>query len=1134
MNAKIQPIDADEIANENERPTMALTLVHSAPDDDARDDDTPPTEASAPDDTPAPLEQWNDALVRGVATPAMTALLNAPAIFMTGEVWGQNDRRNTKDGSWIAAELTWRAWIEGGPAVGREAAWGFSRHPVGKHKEGSSIVLGNSTLGSRIAKEMEYMYALGLDIDSGAKLDPVLNKIEGLGLFCLAYTTFSDGKAELDLPYDEVLRKLSITREPTLDQVKEYLTKYSDSRYEAEFIDQVTIAHVKKQVKGGVKIILATPAMDKFRLIFPLAERVKLIDLATTQADALRVWEDKITGFARNHLGVALDTSCTDSGRVFFLPRHPQGAVDPACVIVQGEPLRFEDIKPMRKSDYLAERKRGGLNPFEQAGGAGSGSDSLPPQCVSPSGESLNAWHKKYGNRFQLKELMEAVCPDRIRPTGSAPSGQVSVECPYEGHHSTPLGTGCMVGDALDAQHEVWTWYCKHDGCSGRHKLEFLQEALALEWFDESLLTDPDGGYLLEAEDDPDLEEVIEKAVEVRGKVLSLVELFDNNTTDAEVQAVIVEALKNGADIAAQSRLKKEVARLTPINVAGFNKLWKAESRTYEKAKSKTDKASDGAAIVNDWDFKELCHYGQRSMLDANRDNPTIFYYMDALYSLTAAPNRVPRMETLNEKGFGYHLNNSTSYAHAGGENGSTIRGVSAPLDVVVHLFQAPKAVYPALKGQAVAPYFNADGSLVTENGYDPKGQIYLTMPEGLIIPEVAETPTDEEMKRAKDLLIEDVFGDFPLGGKKRAELIEEAGTAAGVPALAHAICMTLQPFVREMIRGDTPIYLIDKPDSGTGAGYLIAASTAIASGRPATPVAIPVQDVEFAKTLTSLLQGMPQDIFFDNPNHAIKSAELCSATTSNGSYQARILGKTALVEVEIKGRWIIAANQFKGSKEVNRRCVLIDLDARTPNPGERKIEWVHDDIRGWVADNRGELIWACLTLVRKWIADGKPLAKDKDLASFEPWSRVMGGILKSAGIGGFLGNLDKLKVDALDVVQSNESALVREMYNKGNGAIFRAGGVSAYKGVATASVKDALNKADDGGPLKLPGWGYDADGVYTSAEKIKPALDRFCARVHELTVEEGGKDVRKIISFQKLECTKNGGHVYILDAQAA
>ena len=56
----------------------------------------------------------------------------------------------------------------------------------------------------------------------------------------------------------------------------------------------------------------------------------------------------------------------------------------------------------------------------------------------------------------------------------------------------------------------------------------------------------------------------------------------------------------------------------------------------------------------------------------------------------------------------------------------------------------------------------------------------------------------------------------------------------------------------------------------------------------------------------------------------------------------------------------------------------------------------------------RGDLVAACLTLGRAWVAAGMPRHQTA-IGSFEGWARVMGGILEVAGVAGFLGNLEEM-----------------------------------------------------------------------------------------------------------------------------
>ncbi|GGA98332.1 hypothetical protein GCM10011324_05750 [Allosediminivita pacifica] len=122
-------------------------------------------------------EYLNDAELMGAETPAFNEMLGKQTTLLIGNMWGAKDRRNTQDGDWESLTLTWGQWIQGQDGGKNSPTWGFSRHPEDKHKAGVSMVLGSSIDGARKAKAMDTMYAMGLDIDSGAKLDDVIQTL---------------------------------------------------------------------------------------------------------------------------------------------------------------------------------------------------------------------------------------------------------------------------------------------------------------------------------------------------------------------------------------------------------------------------------------------------------------------------------------------------------------------------------------------------------------------------------------------------------------------------------------------------------------------------------------------------------------------------------------------------------------------------------------------------------------------------------------------------------------------------------------------------------------------------------------------------------------------------------------------
>lgn len=1053
------------------------------------------TEAQV-DDTP----DLNHAYFHGTEPEGLGAFLEREATFLTGELYGQRDRRNTQDGHWQSLTLTWGAWIGGQAGSKVEPTWGFSRHPVGKQKEGAAIVLGSSVGGARKAKAMDTMYAMGLDVDSGASLDDTLDKVEELGLLCFVYTSFNHGKTGLELKRDEVLRKLQISRDPEEHEIHQFLREHDKHRYEESFIAGCTIAKQKHQTTEGVKIVLDTPPLDKFRLIFPLAEPVKLIDLANTQAECLTIWEDKITGLARNTLGVHFDVSCTDPSRLFYTARHPKAAKDWYCAIVQGNPLAFDDITPMEKAAYTRERPGGGN-----------------VRHYTESGVDLNSWYVDHADRFQIADLLETLCPDKVRGTATGVTGVV-IECPFEAGHSSGGGSGTIAINALDANGERGTITCRHDSCQGRKNAEYLAEMLAQGWFTEEELFDPDSGFILEAgeESDPLLAELAEEELTPVQRAAQ----FTTESTDEDIKKFIKKLFRKGVDRSTQANVTAAIAKSTNLTKHILKAWWKELEDAQRKRDREGSEYPEG--ILTTAPAPDQTQYAADAVKAANEKAPFLFEYME-----DAAIVRRGRIKTLNRAGRRHELGKVTVFQKPKGDG--EFQHDYPPYDVVDDLFSSDLSDFCLpLRGAVDTPFFAADGTLVTENGYHAGSEIYLD--SGLELAGVSPHPTAAEVQEAKRLLVDNVLADFPLGGLTRPEIMAALDGEA-VPALTHAVGLTLLPFMREMIDGPTPGWILSKPAPGTGASLLVKLLTTIASGVPAPESTLPSNKEEVPKTLAALLQNDPTHIVFDNINHSVDSGDLASAQTAR-TYQARVLGKTQTIEVDVRSIFIFTANNVTLSNELLRRSIFIPLDAKVEAP-EKRTGFLHENVFKWVDTHRAELVHACLTLIQNWVARGMQRSAHS-LASFEDWAKVTGGVLEAAGFAGFLEGQEDAKALAVDAAQNNVTNLMDVLADFPNDTLLRPGGTAKFGGKGTVSILDILNGAerakiepgdDKPDPIQINSWGYSPyDGCYNTAGHIKTGFEKLARKPHRGRSSDGNEYV---LHFEAIPDTKNKGVVF-------
>lgn len=268
--------------------------------------------------------------------------------------------------------------------------------------------------------------------------------------------------------------------------------------------------------------------------------------------------------------------------------------------------------------------------------------------------------------------------------------------------------------------------------------------------------------------------------------------------------------------------------------------------------------------------------------------------------------------------------------------------------------------------------------------------------------------------------------------------------------------------------------------------------------------------------------------VYFDNIDKDVNSGGLASAMTAP-KVKGRMLGYSKNLEAEVRCIWILCGNNVRLSDELVRRLVMVDLDAKMEDPEERD-GWHHEDIMEWVAQNRGKLVWAALTLIQNWIAKGRKPFSGPLLNSYENWSRVIGGICEAAGLGGFLENREHLKQSAATEADETLRLFLTELAQKGSGTKFRAGSTT---GGAVALI-DVLNEGcEENGfnPFKLSGWGYNAETRdYQESGAIGRKFRELAAKPH--TVVVNGTKVR--LTFEREEDKKNGTYFYIATVEDA
>lgn len=1051
----------------------------------------------------------NDAELLGSNHDDMQELLAKPFVCMTGKLYGQKDRRNTQDGAWKRVEMPLLDWIKG--AGKGKNSWGFSRHPESKLKEGTSVVLADAIEGARTDSAIQTMYAVGLDIDSGASLDAVIDKLEELGVFALVYTSHSHGKSSLVLKHDDIMRKLKLDKSPNRTQIQQYMRLHHKDRYDEGFIDTIEIEDVRKQTKDGLRTTLKTAPLDKFRVILPLWEPVELADLGSTVNQWKDAWADAVCGVSVNMLGINFDATCSDVNRLFFTPRHPKDG-EYYSAVVQGRPLRYEEIVPHSKARYIKER--GPSDPFAAVGGD-LGGEPKREQFTTDDNLDLNKWHRGYKERWNAADAIESFCSDKVRVAGGEKAGTVHLECPFEHEHSSEGGTATMAMNPEENEAGYWTIFCRHDACQGRDKLEFIKAMVDDKWLDASVLTDEDWCVPI-ADDETDCSATLRDVSPSNDERSKIYLVIDNEMAGVLPEVSVLDLTKTCTklikrpdfDENAQAYLVEKVARRTHLGKITAKKLVKEALATNKgslKLKKKRKKGAPPEIDLDDNQHRSAVDAAFKIMTDAS-DDPKLFHNGGRLTEIRTDEYETLSIASVSSMAFKARLEEHIDFTRDD-------KNVQAPQAIANAAYHKPFNTYPPLFRITTFPTYSAKMALIMTDGYHPESGLYHKRKTSVPIQKVAASPTPEEVSNAVELLV-DLFADFPLDAMTRGELFKAVQSGTDVPSLCHILSAALTSICRDMIDGPTPNHLGRKDKPRVGATKIMGVASKIGTFDFAKPQSLPDSRSEVQKTIIASLDSGGSYVFFDNlpTGHENESDELAAAITAWPFYTGRRLGHTEMVTVKVSQVWISTGIRTQLSEQLAERTLLIDLDPQMETPGDRPTSSFKYNMDSYLPANVGKYTHALLVLVQNWISKGCPKWKGQALGGFESHAGVIGGILDAAGIYGFMGNREKLKSTVQSENPETEflDALIEEYHSplsKGREVLFRAWGDQPapkslkndgervsfeYADARVVSIKDVLNREG----IAQKGWGYvvNEEGKVSYPDKARKTVPQKIA----------------------------------------
>lgn len=274
----------------------------------------------------------------------------------------------------------------------------------------------------------------------------------------------------------------------------------------------------------------------------------------------------------------------------------------------------------------------------------------------------------------------------------------------------------------------------------------------------------------------------------------------------------------------------------------------------------------------------------------------------------------------------------------------------------------------PVLNGLARQPYLRPDVSLMKCGGYDASTGMFGVFDESKY--SVAENPTRDDAMESLAVIGEllDEFG-FEADSDKSA-------------AFAAILTATIRPSLAQ-----APMFHVKAPQIASGKSYLTNLIGAFASPITPSATAFPQNEEECLKLLLSALLTSPAVLCFDNLTTDLAPYKsLCSALTEP-SITGRILGISKTATVGTRTLFLSSGNNVDPVRDMARRCVTIRLDPACEIPAARTFK---SDPVAKVRSDRGRYVSLALTIIRAWVAAGRPLTPCKPLGSYGAWSDLV------------------------------------------------------------------------------------------------------------------------------------------------
>lgn len=362
----------------------------------------------------------------------------------------------------------------------------LTTHAVGQ-KEGTCIVPAVFRGKKRQKADADQIDVAFLDSDTGHTLDEIKAAIARHGWSAIISSSHSHLATRTRVKRGNWDKFLAMHGDPTLAPVVLLQRK----GYQPRVLDGAAIIKTSDD-----DVTFAHAPCPKFRVVLPLARPWRAADWPSQDA-ANAAWEERIEALAAQ-LGLHHDQSCTDTSRLFYLPRRPEDGPPAETEVLEGtlcdifELARAPEAKATHASRHRKTASPGG--PERRGRGPDDQADDTDCIFTDPrTGEVINLrdWARQAGRTFELRTVLQRHRPDIfIHKIGDG--GKHHITCVNEDEHTQGGADGAtFVVNASESANAGFVYHCRHAHCDGRDRLFFIRRLLEQEWLSVADLCGP-------------------------------------------------------------------------------------------------------------------------------------------------------------------------------------------------------------------------------------------------------------------------------------------------------------------------------------------------------------------------------------------------------------------------------------------------------------------------------------------------------------------------------------------------------------------------------------------------------------------------------------------------------------------